>query len=45
MALTAQVKEELARVRVTRPQTKAAEVATLLRFAGELARLGLDPAD
>lgn len=36
MALTDDVKEELARVRVTRPQTKAAEVATLLRFAGGL---------
>ncbi|ERG65513.1 MULTISPECIES: DNA-binding protein WhiA [Agrococcus] len=36
MTLTDDVKEELARVRVTRPQTKAAEVATLLRFAGGL---------
>lgn len=36
VALTDDVKEELARVRVTRPQTKAAEVATLLRFAGGL---------
>nr|WP_241249332.1 DNA-binding protein WhiA [Agrococcus sp. KRD186] len=34
--MTDDVKEELARVRVTRPQTKAAEVATLLRFAGGL---------
>ena len=36
VTLTDDVKEELARVRVTRPQTKAAEVATLLRFAGGL---------
>lgn len=36
MALTDAVKEELARVPVTRPQTKAAEVATMLRFAGGL---------
>lgn len=36
MTLTHDVKEELARVRVQRPQTRAAEVASLLRFSGGL---------
>lgn len=36
MTLTNDVKEELARVRVERPQTRAAEVASLLRFSGGL---------
>ncbi|WP_430592968.1 DNA-binding protein WhiA [Humidisolicoccus flavus] len=36
MSLTGDVKDELARVRVTRPQSRAAEVASLLRFSGGL---------
>lgn len=36
MTLTQDVKEELARVRVQRPQARAAEVASLLRFSGGL---------
>lgn len=36
MTLTHDVKEELARVRVQRPQARAAEVASLLRFSGGL---------
>lgn len=34
--LTVDVKSELARVRATRPQSRAAEVAAILRFAGGL---------
>ena len=36
MALTAQVKEELARVVVEKPSCRKAEIATMLRFAGGL---------
>lgn len=36
MTLTLDVKDELARVRVQRPQARAAEVASLLRFCGGL---------
>lgn len=36
MALTQQVKSELATVRVLKPETRAAEVAAMLRFCGEL---------
>lgn len=36
MALTADVKEELARVEVTKTTVRAAELATILRFAGGL---------
>jgi len=36
MALTAQVKDELARLRVDRTSTRKAEVSSLLRFAGGL---------
>ncbi|WP_058233957.1 DNA-binding protein WhiA [Devriesea agamarum] len=36
MALTASVKEELARVEVTKPSCRKAEVAAILRFAGGL---------
>jgi hypothetical protein len=36
MALTAQVKEELARVVVEKPSCREAEIATMLRFAGGL---------
>lgn len=35
-ALTAEVKEELTRVHITRQSARAAEVSALLRFAGEL---------
>lgn len=36
VALTQQVKQELATVRVVKPETRAAEVAAMLRFAGGL---------
>ncbi|MCK1802495.1 MULTISPECIES: DNA-binding protein WhiA [unclassified Brevibacterium] len=36
MALTAQVKDELARLRITRTSARKAEVSTVLRFAGAL---------
>ena len=36
MALTQQVKSELATVRVQKPETRAAELATMLRFSGGL---------
>lgn len=36
MALTAQVKDELARLQVTRTSARMAEVSTILRFAGAL---------
>lgn len=36
VALTAKVKDELARVKVSRQSARAAEVAALLRFAGEI---------
>ena len=36
MALTADVKEELAKLEVTRNQVRAAELATILRFSGGL---------
>lgn len=40
MALTAKVKDELARVAVTRPSARAAEAAALLRFAGQMQLVG-----
>lgn len=36
MALTAEVKYELARIRAARPQTRAAEASAMLRFSGGL---------
>ncbi|WP_293694134.1 DNA-binding protein WhiA [uncultured Agrococcus sp.] len=36
MALTADVKHELARIRAPRPQTRAAEASAMLRFSGGL---------
>ena len=36
MAMTAQVKDELARLTVTKPCCRKAEVSALLRFAGAL---------
>lgn len=36
MSLTTQVKQELVRLRATSPQSRAAELASLLRFAGGL---------
>jgi DNA-binding protein WhiA len=36
MAMTAQVKAELATVKVTRPSNRKAEIASTLRFAGGL---------
>ena len=36
MAMTAQVKSELATIKVTRPSSRKAEVAAMLRFAGGL---------
>lgn len=40
MALTAKVKDELARVVVNRPSARAAEAAALLRFAGQMQVVG-----
>lgn len=36
MALTAQVKDELARLQITRTSARKAEVSAVLRFAGAL---------
>jgi DNA-binding transcriptional regulator WhiA len=36
LALTADVKEELARIEVSKTTVRAAELATILRFAGGL---------
>ena len=40
MALTADVKEELAAVEITKPACRKAEVAAMLRFAGSLHLVG-----
>lgn len=40
VSLTATVKEELARIQVTKRQTRVAELSSVLRFSGGLARIG-----
>jgi len=40
MAMTAAVKDELSRVKVSRPSARRAEIATVLRFAGALHLVG-----
>ena len=42
MAMTAAVKDELARVSVTKPCCRKAEIATMLRFAGGLHLVGAE---